>query len=571
MEKEKYNPRVTIVIPVYNGEKYVSLAIDSALRQTYKNIEIIVVNDGSSDSTDRICKSYGNKIKYLKKENGGVSTALNLAIQNMNGEYFSWLSHDDLYYSEKIEEEIKYINDNNLMNTKTIIYSNCSYNDQNGYYLGKTIHESNLLNKDSAYSLLNGAINGLTLLIPKKAFQEAGVFDTKLRCTQDYDMWFRMYKKGYKFVHIPNILTVTRIHKESVTNTSPKYLKEVKEFWIDLIEYFSDKDKERLYGSVYNYYYNIYNSIDKEYTDVINYCEEKLKRFEKNIDKVKLSVVIYFNSDEYLIQTINSIINQTHKNIEIILINNGYKNDIKELEKIVKDNKITYIVNKNELDLDKVLNDATKKTSGDYISYVKAGTIWEKEKAKLTLTKMNKTEDVISHSSYIAYNNNSESLVNSGYYNGYVFEPMTDDFQIDLSTVIVDKDFIEKNKIQFKDKKDTEVYYILDIIKDNKILGINKPLATVYNKEYKKVGKDYLKEKVYNNESIIERHKKELARYEYMQTKEWKRVKKIKNTFRTITFRKKIQENELNNDQIINNKVSKCYKKISNIKRKIKK
>lgn len=571
MEKEKYNPRVTIVIPVYNGEKYVSLAIDSALRQTYKNIEIIVVNDGSSDSTDRICKSYGNKIKYLKKENGGVSTALNLAIQNMNGEYFSWLSHDDLYYSEKIEEEIKYINDNNLMNTKTIIYSNCSYNDQNGYYLGKTIHESNLLNKDSAYSLLNGAINGLTLLIPKKAFQEAGVFDTKLRCTQDYDMWFRMYKKGYKFVHIPNILTVTRIHKESVTNTSPKYLKEVKEFWIDLIEYFSNKDKERLYGSVYNYYYNIYNSIDKEYTDVINYCEEKLKRFEKNIDKVKLSVVIYFNSDEYLIQTINSIINQTHKNIEIILINNGYKNDIKELEKIVKDNKITYIVNKNELDLDKVLNDATKKTSGDYISYVKAGTIWEKEKAKLTLTKMNKTEDVISHSSYIAYNNNSESLVNSGYYNGYVFEPMTDDFQIDLSTVIVDKDFIEKNKIQFKDKKDTEVYYILDIIKDNKILGINKPLATVYNKEYKKVGKDYLKEKVYNNESIIERHKKELARYEYMQTKEWKRVKKIKNTFRTITFRKKIQENELNNDQIINNKVSKCYKKISNIKRKIKK
>lgn len=571
MEKEKYNPRVTIVIPVYNGEKYVSLAIDSALRQTYKNIEIIVVNDGSSDSTDRICKSYGNKIKYLKKENGGVSTALNLAIQNMNGEYFSWLSHDDLYYSEKIEEEIKYINDNNLMNTKTIIYSNCSYNDQNGYYLGKTIHESNLLNKDSAYSLLNGAINGLTLLIPKKAFQEAGVFDTKLRCTQDYDMWFRMYKKRYKFVHIPNILTVTRIHKESVTNTSPKYLKEVKEFWIDLIEYFSDKDKERLYGSVYNYYYNIYNSIDKEYTDVINYCEEKLKRFEKNIDKVKLSVVIYFNSDEYLIQTINSIINQTHKNIEIILINNGYKNDIKELEKIVKDNKITYIVNKNELDLDKVLNDATKKTSGDYISYVKAGTIWEKEKAKLTLTKMNKTEDVISHSSYIAYNNNSESLVNSGYYNGYVFEPMTDDFQIDLSTVIVDKDFIEKNKIQFKDKKDTEVYYILDIIKDNKILGINKPLATVYNKEYKKVGKDYLKEKVYNNESIIERHKKELARYEYMQTKEWKRVKKIKNTFRTITFRKKIQENELNNDQIINNKVSKCYKKISNIKRKIKK
>ncbi len=90
-------PKVSIIIPVYNGEKYVSLAIESALRQTYSNLEIIVVNDGSTDKTDKICRSYGNKIRYIKKENGGVSTALNVGIDNMTGEYFSWLSHDDLY------------------------------------------------------------------------------------------------------------------------------------------------------------------------------------------------------------------------------------------------------------------------------------------------------------------------------------------------------------------------------------------------------------------------------------------------------------------------------------------
>ena len=86
--KEEFNPLVSIVIPVYNGAEYMREAIDSALAQTYKNIEVIVVNDGSKDNTDEIARSYGEKIRYFKKENGGVSTALNLAIQNMQGEYF---------------------------------------------------------------------------------------------------------------------------------------------------------------------------------------------------------------------------------------------------------------------------------------------------------------------------------------------------------------------------------------------------------------------------------------------------------------------------------------------------
>ena len=95
-------PKVSIIIPVYNGEDYLEEAIKSALNQTYKNLEIIVVDDGSKDKTGKICEKYINKIKYLKKENGGVATALNLAIENMTGEYFSWLSHDNLYYKNKI-------------------------------------------------------------------------------------------------------------------------------------------------------------------------------------------------------------------------------------------------------------------------------------------------------------------------------------------------------------------------------------------------------------------------------------------------------------------------------------
>ena len=83
-------PKVSIIIPVYNGKDYVEEAIDSALNQTYDNKEIIVVNDGSKDNTEEICLSYKDKIKYYSKENGGVSTALNLAISKATGEYISW-------------------------------------------------------------------------------------------------------------------------------------------------------------------------------------------------------------------------------------------------------------------------------------------------------------------------------------------------------------------------------------------------------------------------------------------------------------------------------------------------
>ena len=78
-------------------------AIDSALAQTYDNVEVIVVNDGSSDDgkTAEIAKSYRDNIKYVEKENGGVASALNRGIEEMQGDFFSWLSHDDVYEPDK--------------------------------------------------------------------------------------------------------------------------------------------------------------------------------------------------------------------------------------------------------------------------------------------------------------------------------------------------------------------------------------------------------------------------------------------------------------------------------------
>ena len=210
MKKIENNPKVSIVIPVYNGEEYVKYAIDSALAQTYKNIEIIVVNDGSKDKTDEIVRSYGDKVRYIKKENGGVSSALNIALEKMHGEYFSWLSHDDTYEPNKIETEVNYLVENDLIGKKVIVFSDYYLINTKGKIIASSKKDHEEIQNKPEYILLKGHINGLSLLIPKSAFDTYGGFDTKLLCTQDYVKWKEM-AKTYKFIHIPELLVSTRL------------------------------------------------------------------------------------------------------------------------------------------------------------------------------------------------------------------------------------------------------------------------------------------------------------------------------------------------------------------------
>lgn len=209
-----YFPLISIIIPVYNGENYVKEAIDSALNQTYKNIEIVVVNDGSKDNTDEILQSYDDKIRYIKKENGGVASALNLAIKESKGEYISWLSHDDLYVENKIEKQVEKLK--TLENKNSIIFSNSIlfYPDDREIFCN--VRNSGYIsdNKESIITLLfSSGLHGCSLLIPKAAFEKCGYFDENLRTTQDYDLWFKFIKHGYPFVLVDEYLVKGRQHE----------------------------------------------------------------------------------------------------------------------------------------------------------------------------------------------------------------------------------------------------------------------------------------------------------------------------------------------------------------------
>ena len=205
------NPKVSIIIPVYNGSNYLKEAIDSALNQTYENVEVTVVNDGSNDNgkTEALAKSYGDRIKYYYKENGGVASALNYGIKTMSGDYFSWLSHDDVYFPEKIQTQIDTIK---FYSYPVILYSDFEFIDENSNFLRIKKSKSFTKNKFRISLITSHKIHGCTLLIPKECFEKYGYFNEKLMTVQDYELWFR-FAKQYKFIHIPRVLIKSRLHK----------------------------------------------------------------------------------------------------------------------------------------------------------------------------------------------------------------------------------------------------------------------------------------------------------------------------------------------------------------------
>lgn len=223
-----YKPLVSIIIPVYNGSNYLKESIDSALAQTYKNIEVIIVNDGSNDNgaTEEIALSYGDKIKYISKENGGVSSALNVGIQNMKGEWFSWLSHDDLYTEDKIEKQVAFLNkkleeNNHFYLNKNVIMCDSCFIDKDGNYLKrrtKNISKIYLSGNQMLLEVFNGySIGGCALLVPQKCFKEFGIFNEEVEYMQDLDMWYRLMVAGINFHFIDEKMSLTRVHANQAT------------------------------------------------------------------------------------------------------------------------------------------------------------------------------------------------------------------------------------------------------------------------------------------------------------------------------------------------------------------
>ncbi len=287
-------PKVSIVIPVYNGSNFLAKAIDSALAQTYENIEVVVVDDGSSDdgATRSIALSYGERIKYYTKKNGGVASALNYGIRKMTGDYFSWLSHDDLYEPTKITEQIAYLHE--VGDSSAVIGCNAKTLFESGLKQETNIDEQTFAYMDIflATSAIVG-INGCALLIPKKHLESIGGFNEKLPYTQDYDCWYRLSKVA-KFYLLPRHLVISRRHKDQDSVRKQRLCYEAAE----KLHYgfLNDIPYERIYK---------YLSADPDHIDrfLNNYNTYKVGGYNKTASLMLTYLLRYYASNDYAVFT----------------------------------------------------------------------------------------------------------------------------------------------------------------------------------------------------------------------------------------------------------------------------
>ena len=237
---------VSIIIPVYNSEKFLAKCLDSILEQTYQNIEIIVVDDGSTDSSPDILKRYSDKILIFSQKNNGLASALNLGISKMKGHWLKWFSPDDVMFSNTLEQLVdttKHLSDN------VIIYSNWQIINENGDVL-RDFSESNyneLSKFDFNVRLLAGQqININTALIPFSLIEKGCNFrDLRDSVAIDYDFFLRaalLFDTNFHLIDKP--LIGYRIHSTQLSHHNIKktlsYLDELKQKILESL----DEDKK---------------------------------------------------------------------------------------------------------------------------------------------------------------------------------------------------------------------------------------------------------------------------------------------------------------------------------------
>lgn len=379
-----WNPLVSIIIPVYNGSNFLHSAIESALAQTYKNIEVIVINDGSRDdgATERIALSYGDRIRYFYKENGGVATALNWGIENMRGEYFSWLSHDDVYHPNKISKQLAALWAAGEL--ESIAYTDYACIDENGDYLHSVIRATSYTYsqlRTPLFVLTRGLIHGCSLLIHRSHFEQVGIFNEALRTTQDYDLWFRIFRYS-RIVYIEDILVYSRQHAgQDSRKLSDICIKEGNDLFIGFMKNITDQEICMMDGDAFTFYKNMWKflALTTHYDQAIVYAKKEMKKhmckrrshitsYSEEKKWPMVTVAVYNTDDRNLKDTINSILEQTYKNIEIIIIQ-----DADTCFGSLEEDKGIRQFRSPKNGITTALNLAIEKMQGDYFTWIIAG------------------------------------------------------------------------------------------------------------------------------------------------------------------------------------------------------
>lgn len=240
------NRKVSVIIPTYNCGEFIEEAIESVLNQTYKNVEVIVIDDGSTDNTFNLLNKKYSKLGLIKKTNGGPASARNLGLKHATGEFIAFLDADDLWSKNKIELQVKYFDRNNnydLVYTDVQTFTKVKNNNLNKESILRCDLQGNLF---SNLFWSNFIVNS-SVMFRSSLIKSVGLLDESknLIGSEDYEYWLRISMKS-KIGVINKVLTYYRMHKNNLIGSSYK-----KAF--------------QLHINIYKKFYKNYNNLSKLY------------------------------------------------------------------------------------------------------------------------------------------------------------------------------------------------------------------------------------------------------------------------------------------------------------------
>ena len=232
---EDIMPKVSIVLPTYNGERWLKESLESIINQTYVDWELIIVDDCSDDNTLDIAKHYQNEYENIKVIHNNVNkklpASLNAGFRAAIGEYLTWTSDDNMYEPTAIEEMVRYLDENS---DKMMVCTAMKDVDENGNLVAERREYSDEL-------MYYNDFVGACFMYRRTVLDEVGEYDENLFCVEDYEYWFRILVKYESIGHIDEILYIDRLHGKSLSTTKRDYvqlqLAKMRKKYLDVILY----------------------------------------------------------------------------------------------------------------------------------------------------------------------------------------------------------------------------------------------------------------------------------------------------------------------------------------------
>lgn len=233
-------PRVSILIPTYNRATYLPAAIQSALDQTYRDLDVIVVDDGSTDTTTDVVRSISDtRLCYLYQENRGVGAALNSAWRASSSEFVAMLGSDDVMLPHQIETLLPFVEQNSALG---LVYARAQAMDSRGNDLPQILGGSlKFPDKPLASVLYANTICSIAALIRRRAIEESNGLNPTLTANEDWDLWIRL-AEHWEIQYVDEILARYRLHEQSLTAKNSQQYEKIVASRIQILKTFFERE-----------------------------------------------------------------------------------------------------------------------------------------------------------------------------------------------------------------------------------------------------------------------------------------------------------------------------------------